>query len=404
MRLVRCLLPLAAWLFAVGCTLYSARVSAAGAAGPSARMSLAVSDSVARRADTLAIAVRALRARVPDSLMRLGPGMQRLFRERLAADMRLPGAAGAEVLDELLPDGGRLPIAALPAASTCSLGTAEPSQVLLDAAVLAAGALTRGHGGPRLELRDLACSPHTRTEVVGVRPSEYAAGRQQEANPEFARLQVNLAVALSDLQSAEADNRAGSGLMSILLVRSAQGRVNDLRKQLAAAPTYTYAAARQPYTLEVTEARASTVITAQLVMSDPVTGWSDSRTVSGTCERSASGYRGARRNDLNGYDDVDATVRLPSEREMLAMAFDVLRARAAGSVVDMAGQAALRRAVRENRRGRGGSALGWLLLAHDCGLEPPRASEWERALAHARELPYARLGSVRLRPFTLPTR
>lgn len=327
-------------------------------------------------------ALRPIRAQLPDSLLRCGPGMQRLLRERLAADLGPLANASAEVWSALLPDDGRLPAAAVAATSTlgsepCTPARAEPSQMLLDLLVVGSTAITRGEDGVQIEVRDLTCRHSARTEVVGTRPSEYAANRQQEGNAVYARLQTDLTVALADLQVAEANERsADSGFLTFVSLLLARGTVNDIRKQLADTPPYTYVPVYAPYMVELTQATARTTVFGTVVVNDPATGWRASVNVEGLCERTGPGLRGVRSGDRNACRETDALAELPSQPELLAAAFNDFRAGAAVRVLELAGQAALRRAARVNKPGRGGEALGYLLIARDCGEPAARGGRY----------------------------
>lgn len=360
------------------------------AASPTTRMRPPEPDSGAA-ADRAIEVARTLRARLPATLLRAGPGVQRLVRERLARDPALVAGDLSAALEWLLPDGGRLPIHAAPGDAGCSLCRAEPTDMLLDAVIANCPALTRSGRGLELGLGAIAWNRDAFTEIPAGPAGSSQPIRRQEADPEFARLQVELSIAIHELESSEADSRADpKSFMAMLAVLLNQRRVNELHRALESTPAYRYVDAPPaprpgPATLHEIGTLAATVI-----LRDSLTGFCTRIPLTVTRERRSPLAPGP--HEAN----VASAPGAPDAHEFFALAFDEFRAKAAVEVRLACGEAAVRRAAFETARGHGGEAFGWTLLARDCGVSAPAPSGADSVLAHLAEVPYAALPSMRI--------
>ncbi len=348
------------------------------------------------------VSARALHSRVPASLLRGGPGVQRLLRERLAHDPKYRSEDLPAVLDALLAGEGRLPIEASIAPGACAHCPAGAAAMALDALAAGAPALSRGPRGLRLEIRNLTWSYRTATRAVGTRASERISGTQPVPNPEYTRLQTELQIALANRQDAEENDRKENGFWSGLRAMMDRSIVRACERSLNATSPLVDAPIHERYAIELTRAESHATLSAIVALLDPRTGHVEMLPVEASLDRRADGVRGVRPGDASGASDLDAEELLPDERDQFAAALDTLHASVATPVRIAAGRAALRRAAFENRRGRGAEALGWLLLARDCGADPPESAGVDAVLRRLARTPLSQLAQLRPKPFALP--
>ena len=332
--------------------------------------------------------LRSVQSALPHRLAGGGPGARRLLRAQLADALGPRANASAEVWDALLPGGSRLPLRAVaserPADSPLR---AEPADLVLDAVLAGATALQRGSAEERaleLSVAALTIRDTVTLRVTGTRPSEFASGTRAQPNAEYARCQTELMLALHELESAEADERHDPGLVNGLHTIAVRSQLNDARRAVERTPVLVNETSWAPYAAELTEARALTVVTAIVVLRDPLTGARDSVALQGACARTATGLQGVRPGDRNALADSDATQRVGTPSDRAAVAFDDLRTRAAAPVTTSAGRLALERAALARHRGDRDEAAGLQLLARDCGVSAPAGSARPARSASAR--------------------
>ncbi len=181
--------------------------------------------------------------------------------------------------------------------------------------------MVQADGDLQVNLRDISCPevdiPHQNVLAIN---STYVTGKTQLANPRYVQLQSALASAEADLNRAHADNQANPNFGTGFAEGLAEGKVNQLRKALAATPPYTGSEVLQAYQYQKFEAFRSASLRATVTIQGNGRTYTVSRAVAGEGEDRRDGVSGALQGDKSGIANIEPQLAAMDDLAVRALA------------------------------------------------------------------------------------
>lgn len=179
--------------------------------------------------------------------------------------------------------------------------------------------ITNGQASIHVRLTDVRCDFDTVVSHSEPLASTYVASTQQNSNPEYVQRQQELQYAEIEYERALIDNpvtgnafqRAAIGALHGVLAAD----VAQKRGQLASTPPYISVPVQLAYQAERFGVTQQATVTANVILADATTGFSDGEYMTVSTENVAVGVRNALESDSQGLRNVDPN--LLSEQSLI---------------------------------------------------------------------------------------
>jgi S1-C subfamily serine protease len=224
----------------------------------------------------------------------------------------------------------------------------------------------------RVSLSDVNCAFESGVVREDTINSTYVASQQQLTNPDYVRLQQELAAAQARLAQQRVQNAntgTGGSPWAAALLGAAEGlaasTVTKLQNQLAQTPPFIY----QPVILSYSPVRSAhakkAIATLTVTVEDASTGFANVETVSAEAVATSDGLRGVLPGDQQGLRNQEPT--LTSDANLGGEALKAALDKVSAPISKFAASALLMRAERALKANSIAVALGDALLAKDLG-------------------------------------